>query len=106
MSFRAVEDVGNTREPFLYRESRRARYFPLNLSLKILTGIKNFREDLRILWLFVRPPPEMIQCICTWYEISWFQVCRTWIIPGKAPRYFLSSDNSRSVWAQHLWSRP
>lgn len=40
--------------------------FPFNLSRSTWTGIKKLPEDFRILWSAVNPPPETIQCICTW----------------------------------------
>ena len=38
--------------------------------------------------------------------ISWSQVWSTWMIPGVAPRCFLSAESSKSVSAQHLWKNP
>lgn len=52
--------------PFRYMESSWERYFPLNLSRSTPTGMKNLFFDLRIFLSYVRPPPETIQCICTW----------------------------------------
>lgn len=64
--FKMAAGRRKTREPFSYSPERQAMYFPLNLSLRTLTGIKNLPEERRILWSFVRPPAERMQCICTW----------------------------------------
>ena len=62
----STQEEENESCPSWYRESSMERNFPLNLSRSTATGMKKFFLDRLIFRSCVRPPPEMIQCMCTW----------------------------------------
>jgi hypothetical protein len=65
---------------------------------------KSFRHETQRFWSGERPPPVTTQWIWGWCIRFCPQVCRMLRKPIRAPRYFGSSESSRSV-SETEWNR-
>ena len=92
-----------SKEPSAYIFLRAHRYFPRNMEAKTSPGRK---KPLCFVSMNcpagVSPPPDKQTWRCGWKESFCPQVWRTEMIPGLAPRNFLSAHRERSVSWTHL----